>query len=324
LATGSGTCIAWQPRERKTRLEQAVYYCDLQTYAVVAPGLIQLTHLARYQIAQGELQTLTFKMPEGMGPTAVTAPGLGTWRFDPETRTLEAILEKPVSGELVLLFTAQMPRKGLPYDAVLALPAVQGAARQRGSLALAAGSAVQVSAGEAKGLSPMNLGDFAAEAVQAALKSAAYPEPPEIKRALRYHELPAQVTIHAESVLPELRVTEQASLDISDERLVLSTRLEVTVARAGIFDLRLDLPDAFDIESVTGAELSHWDEVREGGHGVVVHFQKQALARGRSTSCSAGWRRASRPRSSCPAWACGTRSSTSARWPSRASAACGS
>jgi hypothetical protein len=277
LASGQGTAIVWQPRERKTRLEQTVFFCDVQTYAVVAPGLINLTHLVQYQIAQGELQTLKFKIPDGMTVTAVSAPGLGTWRFDPETRLLEAIMEKPVSGDLTLQLTTQVPREGLPYEAVLAMPTVEGATRQRGSLALAAGSAVQVQADEPKGMSAMNLGDFAPEAAQAALRNAHYAEPPEIKRAFRYHELPAVATIHAESVLPELRVVEQASLDISDERLVLSTRLEVTIARAGIFDLRLTLPESFDVESITGDDLSHWDEVREGGHGVIVHFRKQTL-----------------------------------------------
>ncbi len=277
LVSGRGTTICWQPRERKTRLEQAVFYCDLQSYAVVAPGLVSVTHLARYQIAQGELQTLKFKIPDGMSVTAVTAAGLGTWRFDPETRMLDAIMDKPVSGDLTLVLVTQKPCEGLPYDAVLTMPSVEGAVRQRGSLALAAGNAVQVQTEEPKGMSAMNPGDFAVDAVQAALNSARYAEPPEIKRAFRYHELPAAVTLHAQSVLPELRVSEQASLDISEERLVLSSRLEVTITRAGIFDLRLDLPEAFDIESLTGDEISHWDEVREGGHGVIVHFQKQAL-----------------------------------------------
>ena len=55
-------------------------------------------------------------------------------------------MEKPVSGDLTLQLTTQVPREGLPYDATLAMPTVEGATRQRGSLALAAGSAVQVSA----------------------------------------------------------------------------------------------------------------------------------------------------------------------------------
>lgn len=271
--------VVWQPRERKTRMEQTVVYCDLQTYAVLAPGLVNMTHVARYQIAQGELQTLRFAMPQGMSVTAVTGPGLGTWRFEPETRILEALLEKPVSGDLAITIITQIPQEGLPYDATIMAPVVQDCVRQRGAVALAAGAAVQIRVDDKtlRGFNRMNLGDFPAEAVQAALQGVAYPEPPEIKHAYRYHETPVNAVVHAERVLPEVRVAEQTSLDISDERLVLSARLSVAIARAGIFDLRIDLPDKFDIESLTGDEVAYWDEVRDGGHGVIVHFQKQAL-----------------------------------------------
>jgi hypothetical protein len=277
LASAGPGFILWQPRERKTRLEQVVFYCDLQTYAVLAPGVVNMTHLAHCQVAQGEVQTLRFTIPEGMTVTAVGGAGLGTWRFEPETRLLEALMEKPVNGELTLAITTQIPREGLPYDVSMMLPGVEGCTRQRGSLALSAGGAVQVRVDSVKGLSPMNTGDFPDEAVQSALKGAHYAELPEIKRAYRYHELPVNATVHAERVQPEVRVVEQANLDISDERLALSSRLSLSIARAGIFDLRLDLPESFDIESLTGDDISHWDEVRDGGHGVIVHFQKQAL-----------------------------------------------
>ncbi|MEI6149483.1 MAG: hypothetical protein WCS01_10335, partial [bacterium] len=271
--------LSWRPRERTTRLEQPVFYCDLQTYVALTPGLVNMTHLARYQVAQGEIQTLRFRIPEGMSVTAVTGAGLGTWRYEPDTRVLEALMEKPASGDFTLVIVTQIPREGLPYTASIGALTVEGAARQRGAMALAAAGAVQVRVDEVKGMNPMNTGDFPGDAVKCALVGARYPEPPELKRAYRYQELPATVTVNADRVTPELRVTEQASLDISDERLVLTSRLEMSITRAGVFDLRLDLPPDFDIEALTGEEISHWDEVREGGRGVIVHFKKQALGK---------------------------------------------
>jgi hypothetical protein len=274
--TRRGT-ITWQPRERKTKLEQIVFYCDLQTYAVAAPGLVNMTHVACCQVAQGELQTLRVAIPQGMSVTAVTGAGLGTWRFDPDTRIIEAWMEKPVSGEFTLSITTQIPQGGLPYDAAFSVPSVEGCIRQRGSVAVAAGNSVQVRLESLKGLSPMNVGDFSGVASQSGLKGVRTAEQPEIRSAYRYHELPVSATVHAERVLPEIRVTEQSSLDISDERMVLSSRLVLAISRAGIFEQRLKLPEAFDIESLSGEDISHWDEVREGGHGVIIHFRKQAL-----------------------------------------------
>jgi hypothetical protein len=279
LYDASDAEIVWQPRERATRLERALFYCDLQTYAVVSPGLLSMTHVARYQIAQGEIQALRYRIPEGSSVTAVEAPGLVTWRFDADTRMVEALLDKPVSGDLAVTLTTQMAREGLPYDVVVMAPVVEGCARQRGSIALAAGNGVQLRVDEAslKGVSRMNVSDFSKDSVPILQKRAVYTGLPEIKLAYRYHELPVSAAVHAEPVLPEVRVVEDASLDISDERLVLTSRLAVTINRAGVFDLRLDLPDRFDIETLTGDDVSHWDEVKEGGRGVVVHFNKQAL-----------------------------------------------
>ena len=59
--------------------------------------------------------------------------------------------------------------------------------------------------------------------------------------------------------------------------MALSSRLALAISRAGIFDLRINLPEDFDIESLSGEDIGHWDEVREGGHAVILHYRKQAL-----------------------------------------------
>ena len=271
--------IAWRPRERETKREQTVFFCEVATLALFQPGLVGLTHQVRYQIAQGEIQSMQLRMPRGVSVTAVRGAGLSTWRFDPDAGQVEAWLEKPVSGEYVLVVAAQLARDKLPYEVEITGPEAVGASRQRGAVALAAGGEVQIHPGEAAGCSTMNTADFPAEAVKEALGApqARGPAPAEVKRALRYHQLPASVKAQAERVLPEIRVLEESSVDVSDERMVLSGRLKLDFAKAGVFSVRLDLPDGFDVDSLTGDDVSHWDEVRDGGRGVQVNFVKQAL-----------------------------------------------
>jgi len=267
--------LAWKPQERKTKLEESVFFCEVNTFAAFEPGVVNLTHLMRYQIAQGEIQTFTMKIPDGMSVTAVRADGLGTWRFDPETRELEALLEKPVTGDFLLTVVTQVAQEGLPYQVTIAVPAVTNAARQRGAIAIAAPDNVQVRVDTSEGLSPMNIGDFAADAAGAAAAAHRLGRPAAIKRTFRYHQLPATASVQAEQVTPEIRVTETAQLDISDERIALSSQLAIGVAKAGIFSVRIGIPESYDVESLTGPDVSHWDEIRDGGHAVVVHFRNQ-------------------------------------------------
>lgn len=294
--------LAWKPRTRIARLEKASFFAELQTIARLRPGLVSLTHFVRYQIAQGELQTLRCDIPAGATVTAVSGSGLGTWRFDPATRLLEAVLEKPVSGSYALRVVTQVAREGLPYEAELREIIVREAASQRGVIALVADAGVQVSANPPEGAAPMAPGDIPADALARELEG--YPELSrkevdagavlaDVKRAYRYQQTPVTLRVNATRVEAELRATEDARVDITDERVVLSSRLQIDIAKAGIFTVWLELPEGFDIDALSGDDVSHWDEAKDGGaalpspelagkgatapvRSVAVHFIRQA------------------------------------------------
>ncbi len=268
--------VTWKPQERITKLEEALFFSEMNTLASFEPGVANLIHTIHYQIAQGEVQSFTLDIPEGTSVTAVRANGLSTWRYDPDTRLLEALLEKPVSGNFTLTVMTQIPQEGLPYKVTFSVPVVRGTSRQRGAIAVTSPDPVQVRVDETSGLNPMNIGDFPADSMP--IPGAAQAQKPvTLKRAFRYHQLPVLVTAQAEQVTPEIRVNEEANLDISDERTVLSSRLNLSIAKAGVFSIRLQIPNDFDVDSLTGAEVSHWDEVRDDGHGVLVYFKNQVL-----------------------------------------------
>jgi len=269
--------FTWFPRVRKTTLEQTVCFSEVNTLALLQSGVVELTSVIRYQIAQGEMRELKVKIPQGMTVTAVQAAGLATWSFDPEKRLLDAILDKAVSGDFILKVVTQVACDGLPYDAKIGAIQVQNTSRQRGSLALSAPDDIQVRVDETKGLNPMNIEDFvgetglaqSAEEIQRRSRMS-------VRRAFRYNQ-PEEVNlaVHTERVLPEVRVLETGSLDIGDERIVLATKLGLTIAKAGIFSVELGIPKDFDVETLTGPAVSHWDETKGGDHGVIVYFKKQ-------------------------------------------------
>jgi len=270
--------FTWSPRVRKTKLEDAVFFCEANSLVGLQSGVVELTNLIRYQIAQGELKELKVKVPEGMSVTAVPTPGIATWSFDPDTRLLDAILEKAVSGDFTLAVTTQVACEGLPYSATIGAIEVVDSQRQRGSIAIAASDTIQVRIGETTGLNAMNIEDFPAAMLQPSNKQAPGKTAQTIRRAFRYHQASeVKVTVETEQVLPEIRVTETGTLSIADERIVLATKLSLAVAKAGVFSASLEIPDDFDVETLTGKDVSHWDESKDQGHGVVVHFTRQVM-----------------------------------------------
>ena len=272
---GGNPTFSWRPRVRKTGLEQSVYYCTVHTLATLQPGVIDVANVLECQIAQGEIRELKLTIPPGMNVTAVQGADIATWSFDPATRRLEALLNKGVSGAYRLSIAAQVSCEGLPYTAKLGVPAVEGAVRQRGALAVAAADTVQVRVESLEGLSAMNVEDFPYGGMSASPEQKQR-QAATLRKAYRYDQ-PAQVTasVSAERVLPEVRVTENGTVSVSDERTVYATKIELSIAKAGVFAVEIALPDGFDVESLTGRDVSHWDEVKEGLRGIVVNFARQ-------------------------------------------------
>ena len=269
--------VGWKPRMRKTQLEEVVMFSELNSWVVVKPGVLDFTHRAECRIAQGEARTLAFTMPEGMSVTSVGALELATWRFEPETRRLDVVFERALSGSVVVVITTQVAAEGLPYTATFGIPVLEGADRQRGAVSLAGPASVQLRVDSAEALSPMNTEDFS-EATAALASGGKQVGVVTARRAFRYHEATAaQLSVHAERVLPEVRVVETGSVSVSDERTVLSTKLDLAITKAGIFDVVLNLPAGFDLETLSGADVSHWDDMAgtNGIRRVVVTFSRQ-------------------------------------------------
>ncbi len=279
--------IRWQPRIRKTSLEDVVFFSEVNTFASLLAGVVDLTHIVHYQIAQGELKELKIIIPKNMSVTAVEARGLATWSFDPDTHLLKAILRKAVSGDFLMKVQTQLASDGLPYRAVLGVLDIKESSRQRGSLAVAAPGTVQIRIDDSDTVNPMNIEDFSPVAAQSAQNGVSKRSPIIIRRAFRYDN-PSEVAIttHAEQVLPEIRVKENGALSVGDERIVLTTSIELTIAKAGIFSVRLGIPVDYDVESLSGRDVSHWDEIATtdskdigGGRGVTVYFNRYVADR---------------------------------------------
>ncbi|MBA4388192.1 MAG: hypothetical protein C0404_09440, partial [Verrucomicrobia bacterium] len=273
--------VVWKPKVRKTKLEQAVFFCEVNSYVSLRSGVVDLVNVVKYQIAQGEIKELKVKIPEGVTVTAVRAAKLATWSFDPEKKLLTAILERPVSGDFSLVIGTQIAREGLPYAASIGALQVIEASRQRGSVALAAPENIQVRVDETKGLNPMNIEDFSKETSAVAMQDAArLRERLVVRKAFRYNQ-PEEVAVkaQAEKVQSEVRIVESGELSIGDERILLTTQLKFSVAKSGIFSAELEMPQEFEVETLTGKDVSHWDEVKEKEKNkprcVVVHFSRQ-------------------------------------------------
>ncbi|MHC4501863.1 MAG: hypothetical protein ACYTFI_01045, partial [Planctomycetota bacterium] len=271
----SDECIfIWKPRERKTKLEKAVFFAEVTSLVRFDPGLAEGRNRVRLQIAQGELKVIRVEVPAAMTVTSVKGADLGTWRFDPSDNILEVRLARPASGQYELLVVTQATAESLPYTASFETLKILEAKRQRGSVGLATTPAVFVETKDHP--APMNVDDFVRDAPD--LMSSAGVTSSDVRSAYRYHRLDEKLVVEANEVKPELRAREEARFSVGDDKLMYNGQLIVEVSKAGVFSITLAIPESYDIDNLTAQDLSHWDDTIAGGKRLVqVHFNKKLL-----------------------------------------------
>ena len=276
FAPGTPAQFIWRPRARSVDREQTMFIAEVLTIARFDTGLAEAHHQVKYQIAQGQISEMQISVPGSMTVTSVQGEHVGTWRFDPATRQLEARLTAPVAGNYVLTVLAQQPIESLPATLEIAGLEIQGAASQRGAIGLAATNSVHVTA--TGDLAPMNAADFG-RAASALLEGPGARPLPDVRHAYRLPDDRRLLSIALSAVQSELRVRENASFSISDERMEYNVDLTIDIAKAGRFGIDLHLPAGYDIDTLVADAVSHWDEQSEtdAARAVHVHFRNKVL-----------------------------------------------
>lgn len=274
LGPGEPIHFVWRPRARQTKLEETRFYGDVTSVARFDAGLVETHHLLDLQIAQGELKQLRVTIPAETTVTSVQGQAIGAWRFDPANNELEVRLSHPVTNAYKLYLVTQAAEDGAPYQFTLRPLVIDGALRHDNIVGLIPTDAVYITAKSQS--QPINVDDFARDAaalLQQVMKTAAPP-----KHAYRLAKADEMIAVDVAAVQPEVRVEEAAEFKLEDERLKYNGRLNVSIAKAGLFAMNLTIPAAYDIDTLTAAPISHWDEQVEGDRRrITVHFKQKVM-----------------------------------------------
>jgi hypothetical protein len=286
LAPVNDSWIGWKPRSRDVKREKAVFFAELFQLYAPAAGVIEGVHQVQVRPAQGELSELVFDVPPGATITDVLDAGqvspasatnkpaasvVSLWRFDPDTRKLRVTLNPPQSRAFGLIVRSQLATGPLPFEQNAGLLSVNGAAGQLGSVGVATGSEVQLDSVTAETFSSLNLEDFPSAVLQPLQTQIGGLT---LRRAFRYADPQGTITMKASPVEPDVRVETQETLSLGEDRTLLAVNAAVLVTRAGIFRVSFLLPAGLDVESISGAALSHWTELKAPeGRIITLHLK---------------------------------------------------
>ena len=267
--------INWRPRSRDPKREKPVFHADMAQLFVPSGGVVEGAHFVTILPAQGELAELTFNVPTNATVTDVVDPqaqnGAATppaWRFDPDTRKLRVTLNPPLSRNFMLLIRSQVVTGPLPFEQSLGLVTVDnGAGQIVGVAGIATSDEVQLDTVTPSKLSPINLEDFPAYAVAAfrgQIPGLA------LRRAFRYSDATATLTLKASAVEPDVRIETSDTLSLGEDHTTLADSFTADIRKAGIFSLSFVMPRGFDVDSISGATLSQWTELKTNDDRIIT------------------------------------------------------
>ena len=258
-----------KPRVRDPLKEKTAYFVEVSNAYIPGPGLLEGRHLVEVQPSQGVVRQLKIAVPEGLAVSDVSDGPVADWRFSAESRELVVDLNEPQSGAFSVFVITQKSLGSLPLDLAVQPLRVLGGERELGMLGIAFRGEAQSERIEVTGLLEVNLSDFTSGLLR---------ENEVLHRAYRYNAEEAEARLRMVPVAPEVRVTTEEVLSLGAERTLLKVSAKVDITRAGIFRFSFAVPEGFEVESLSGESMSHWNENGEGADRVVtVHLKGQTL-----------------------------------------------
>lgn len=270
LAPARKTTLYIEPMPRDLSSEEAVFLAETSAVYLIEPGAINGWHRVGVNVVRGQIGKLQCLIPEGLLVSHVGGSLFGgaasDWRFDPVGRVLTMELPKKMSGEMSLEIQTRAAIGALPSSAVLGTLRVAGAQSDNGRLSIAFGGGARSQSLKPSGATLGSANDFRRD------EFSKLPEGLAVQSTYWCDAAEDHVEVAVAQVEAELRVVAEQTLSLGDERTVLAVDLGVDIRRAGIFEMRFALPSGFEVETVSGAVLSHWTEVMDGGMRMVVLY----------------------------------------------------
>jgi type II secretory pathway pseudopilin PulG len=244
--------VLWTPRMKRAAEIATTVFCRNTALVSLGGGVLNVRSLLDYQVTQGELRQLQVTLPAGQRLMRVEGEAIRTWKLDGQTLSVE--LAKGMTPDYRLTLETEKPDAGTPLSKItIEIPHAADVKRETGLVALKSGEEYSLDIAAQQDIQKVDTEEYvrATGAKGAALPTSAY----------RFLKPGFALTVTVAPVQAQLEAVIRDHLTITPEQLALRADVGYTIKRAGVFSLRVSLPDGFRVERVdAGTTLSQWQE----------------------------------------------------------------
>jgi hypothetical protein len=244
LGSADRVALAWRARPQAATAAQPLTFVTAATRVTLGEGAVASETTLEYRILQAPVDRFRVALPPEGDLTAVDGDDVRDWRVsggdgDGAQRVLTVELREKVKGAYRLSLSLERPVAA--GEARVLVPAFRDldARRQDGWVAVVTEAGVKVTLAEREGAHQVDATELP--------EALAAPDP---ALSFRHLAVPFTVTLVAAAVEPRVTAELRTLAVVDDERITLETWVGLEVERAGVFRVRLALPDGLDVRAV--------------------------------------------------------------------------
>ena len=249
--------LLWTPRVKRAAEVAANVICQNNALVSFGNGVLNARAVLDYQITQGEMRQARVRLPAGHRLLRVEGEHIRSWELqtgNDEQVVLVDLLTGAASNYRLTIETERL-LESLPAVVKTEIPHAVGVKRETGLIAVRADEELELAVEQTAELIRVDSEEFS-HASNQKLSGAI--------NAFRFLKPEFALQARIAAVQPQIEAIVRNNFRIGADQINLSTLVNYTIKRAGVFALKLALPADYRLENVGGTNISQWVERNEG------------------------------------------------------------
>lgn len=260
--------LSWTPRMKRAAEIAATVFCQNTALVTFGGGVVNSRAVLEYQITQGELRRLRIRLPATHRLLSVKGEYIRSWEVKSDAEPVLVLdLIKGVTTAYRLTVETETPLGPVPATVNVEIPHALDVKRETGQIGLRTDDELELSIRTTEELHRVDTVEFA---------KALGPEAPAVSNAFRFLKPEFALRVGVTAVQPQIEAQVHNHVTVGTEQVSIAAAVSYTIKRAGVFALRLALPESYRVESVTGDKILQWTErVVEGAPVLEVTLKER-------------------------------------------------
>ncbi|MBN1908403.1 MAG: hypothetical protein JW818_01575, partial [Pirellulales bacterium] len=236
--------IEWTPKAEGATGLEALASVQTEQQVQVSEGLTRTQARLVYTISRAKLPTLSIHVPAGQKVVNVFDANVRGWSVKTVNKQQEITVDlfEPAKGnQQVVVELEKFDESQDKMTVDVPVVAASGMGRQQGAVVVQVGQGLRAEATKRTGLLQVD-----ARELPGALARGKW------DFAYRFATVPYELALAVEKVQPRILVDSLVEVELRPERLAMDMLAVYTIQRAGVFRLEMDVPEGYEVRSVTG------------------------------------------------------------------------